>query len=53
MKTLLYVKKERKIAIAIAFLVILVFLSGHFLPPLYSPPLIIINVGMNVHYHTQ
>lgn len=48
-------EKNRKIVIAIASFVIIayIFLSGHFLPPFYSPAIIVIDVGMNEHYHSQ
>jgi hypothetical protein len=49
------VKKRGKIILAIVFFVIVayIFLSGHFLPPLFSPAHIVINVGMNENYHNQ
>lgn len=36
-----------------AVLFLFIFLSGHFLQPIYSPILIIINLGSNEHYHSQ
>jgi hypothetical protein len=34
-------------------LVLYSFFSGHFLPGIYSPAIIAINIGMNNHYHSQ
>jgi len=45
--------KQKIILIAVIFIVVFIFISGHFLPPIYSPTLIVINIGLNEHYHSQ
>lgn len=48
---------ERKYKIIIVACVVIFILytifSGHFLQPIYSPAVVLINVGLNEHYHSQ
>jgi hypothetical protein len=49
------VKRKSKlivVACGVIFILYTIF-SGYFLQPIYSPALILINVGMNEHYHAQ
>jgi hypothetical protein len=48
-------EKKSKIILIISLiaLILYIFLSGHFLPAIYSPAIIVINVGLDEHYHSQ
>jgi hypothetical protein len=49
------VKKIIKIIVAIVLIIIFVgiLFSGYFLPPNYSPTIVVINLGLNKYYHYQ